>query len=309
MANLRDLRIRMRVIRQTLQVTKAMNLISTSKLRKGRRILEDTEPYFDRIQKTMFDIISSVGKVDSIFFRGYEMRGKATGSIFASENSKNTPHTAIVAITSDKGLAGGYNANIIRQVKELCEKEKNPALILIGAIGQRHFSHTSNVILENFSCHSQLPTLDYAREIADYIVSHFSLGEFNKVYIVYTHMYNTVKLAPTVLHILPLDMEKIQAELAVMGNKKRVQLEFEFIPSEKEVFDALIPIYIKGILYSCMVESYASEQSARMTAMNEASKNAEDMLSGLQILYNRSRQAGITQEMSEIIGGSSALDV
>jgi len=299
----------MRAIRQTLQVTKAMNLISTSKLRKGRRLLEDTEPYFDRVQKTMFDVISSVGKIDSIFFKGFEMKGKAAGSILVNEESANSPHTAIVVITSDKGLAGGYNANIIRQVNELCEKEKNPALILIGTIGHRHYSHTSRVILETFSCHSQLPTLDYAREISDYIVSHFSLGEFNKVYIVYTHMYNTVKLVPTVLHILPLDLDKIQEELSVMGNKKRVQLDFEFIPSEKEVFNALIPIYIKGIIYGSMVESYASEQSARMTAMSEASKSAEDMLNNLQIIYNRSRQAGITQEMSEIIGGSSALNI
>ena len=301
MANLRDLRIRMRAIRQTLQVTRAMNLISTSKLRKGRRVLEDTEPYFTRIQKSMFDIISCVGRADSIFFRGYEAK--------ETEKTVSQPRaqTAIVVISSDKGLAGGYNANIFRQVNELCAKVDNPALILIGTIGQRHYAHASNVVLEQFSCHSQLPSIRFAKEIADYIVTHFSWGVFKEVYIVYTHMYSAIKLLPNITHLLPLDMEKIQTELSSMGNMKRVGLHFEFIPSEEEVFNALVPLYIKGIVYGCLIESYASEQSARMTAMDEASKSAQEMLDSLQIVYNRARQAGITQEMSEIIGGSSAL--
>ena len=283
----------MRAIRQTLQVTRAMNLISTSKLRKGRRVLEDTEPYFTRIQKSMFDILSSAGDVQSDFFH--------------RPDPEKTPHTAIVVITSDKGLAGGYNANIIRQVNELCGKKKNPVLILIGTIGYRHFIHTPYVILENFSYRSQLPTVENAGEISEFIVSQFLWGMFNEVHIVYTHMYSTIKLLPTVNQILPLDAEKIQEELSIMGNIKRVQLQFEFIPSEEKVFDALVPLYIKGVIYGCMVESYASEQSARMAAMDEASKSAEDMLAGLQISYNRARQAGITQEMSEIVGGSAAL--
>jgi F-type H+-transporting ATPase subunit gamma len=293
MANLRDVRLRMRAIRQTLQVTKAMNLISTSKLRRGRRMLEDTEPYFTRIQKSMFDIISCVGYVNSIFFR--------------EPGSPETTHTAIVAITSDKGLAGGYNANIIRHVNELCDKVPNPVLILAGTIGSRYFSHTPRTILENYSWHSQLPTLDNAGEIAEHIISLFLHGKFNAVHVVYTHMYSTIKLLPTVRQILPLNAKKLESELASMGNMKRVDLKFEFIPSQESVFDTLVPMYIKGIIYGCMVESYASEQSARMAAMDEASKSAEKLLGDLQISYNRARQAGITQEMSEIVGGAAAL--
>jgi F-type H+-transporting ATPase subunit gamma len=291
MGNLRDVRLRMRAIRQTLQVTKAMNLISTSKLRKARRVLEDTEPYFTRIQKSMFDIISCADSVQSEFF----------------QQPKNPSRTAVVVITSDKGLAGGYNANIIRQVNELCGKVQNPILILIGVIGHRYFAHTPQLILENFSYRSQLPTLENAGEIAEYIVSQYSWGMFNEVHIVYTHMYSAVKMLPAVHQILPLNAEKIQAELSSMGNVKRVELKFEFIPSQEKVFDALVPLYIKGLIYGCMVEAYASEQSARMAAMDEASKSAEDMLAALQISYNRARQAGITQEMSEIVGGSTAL--
>ena len=294
MANLRDVRLRMRAVRQTLQVTKAMNLISTAKLRKGRRMLEDTEPYFNRIQKSMFDILSGAGKVGSKFLR---------------EPDPNKPsHTAVVAITSDKGLAGGYNANIFRQVNDLCTRVKNPALILIGAIGSRYFAHTPHIIMEDFSFHSQLPTVENAGEIADYLLSQYLWGMFNEIHVVYTHMYSTVKIVPTELQILPLNIDKIQAGLSDMGNVKRVGLRFEYIPSEGELFDMLVPLYIRGIMYSCMVESFASEQSARMAAMDEASKSAEEMLADLQISYNRVRQAGITQEISEIVGGSAALN-
>ncbi|MDR2480387.1 MAG: ATP synthase F1 subunit gamma [Treponema sp.] len=293
MANLRDVRLRMRAIRQTLQVTRAMNLISTAKLRKGRRVLGDTEPYFTRIQKSMFDILSGAGKVRSAFFR--------------EPDSTKAVRTAIVAVTSDKGLAGGYNANIFRQVNELCARVKNPILILIGSIGYRYFVHSPHIILENFSFRSQMPTVESAGEIAEYIVSQFLWGMFDEVHIVYTHMYSTIKLLPTERQILPLNAEKLQEEICSTGNMKRVELQFEFIPSEGKVFDALVPLYIKGIVYGAMVEAYVSEQSARMAAMDEASKSAEDMLASLQISYNRARQAGITQEMSEIVGGSAAL--
>jgi F-type H+-transporting ATPase subunit gamma len=293
MANLRDVRLRMRAIRQTLQVTKAMNLISTAKLRKGRRLLEDTEPYFNRIEKSMYDILSGAGKVQSEFFN--------------RPDKDNQHHSAIVVITSDKGLAGGYNANILRQVSTLCGKVKHPILILIGAIGYRYFIHSPYVILENFSFRSQIPTVENAREITDYIISQYIWGMFDEVHIVYTHMYSTIKLLPTVRQLLPLNVDLLQKELSEREGQKRVELHFEFLPSAEEVFNALVPIYLKGEIYGSLVEAYVAEQSARMAAMDEAGKSAEDMLAGLQIYYNRVRQAGITQEVSEIVGGAAAL--
>jgi F-type H+-transporting ATPase subunit gamma len=293
MANLRDVRLRMRAIEQTLQVTKAMNLISTAKLRKGRRTLLDTEPYFKRIQKSMYDILSSVDNIESEFF--------------PKNDPELTSRTAVIVITSDKGLAGGYNANIFRQVNELCAKLKNPLLILIGTIGYRYFAHSPYMILENFSFRSQIPTLDNAGEITDFIISQYLWGMFNEIHIVYTHMFSAIKLMPVDKQIIPLVKEKIQKELSGIGFEKRVDLKFEFLPSAETVFDALVPMYMKGVVYGSLVEAYASEQSARMTAMDEASKSAEDMLASLKISYNRARQAGITQEVSEIVGGSTAL--
>ena len=292
MANLRDVRLRMRAIQQTLQVTKAMNLISTAKLRKGRRVLEDTEPFFTRIQKSMFDILSGAGMERSKF-------------LTAPEDEK-TSRTAIVAVTSDKGLAGGYNANIFRQVNQLCAEVKNPVLILIGAIGYRYFIHSPWLILENYSFRSRMPELDDAKEIAEYIVSQYLWGMFDEVHIVYTHMYSSIKLLPREQQLLPLNEKLMQKEFEKSGGKRQ-ELQFEYWPSREVVFQSLVPLYVKGIIYGSLVEAYVSEQSARMSAMDEASKNAEDMLASLQIHYNRVRQASITQEMTEIIGGAAAL--
>jgi F-type H+-transporting ATPase subunit gamma len=233
------------------------------------------------------------------------MPGEKTAS--AGDTSMGTTsRTAIVVITSDKGLAGGYNANIFRQVNQLCAKVKNPILILIGTIGYRYFIHSPWLILENFSFRSRLPDMDDAQEIAEYIFSQYLWGMFNEVHIVYTHMFSSIKLLPRERQLLPLDEEKMQEEFEQSGHK-RVELQFEYLPSREEVFDTLVPLYVKGIIYGSLVEAYASEQSARMSAMDEASKSAEEMLTDLQIHYNRVRQASITQEMTEIIGGAAAL--
>ncbi|MDR0402656.1 MAG: ATP synthase F1 subunit gamma [Treponema sp.] len=300
MANLRDLRLRMKAVSQTLKVTKAMNLISTSKLRKGRRVLEDTEPFFTRIQKTMCDILAGAETMESRFL-------KPSGAAAGGKPGAGIKRSAVLAVTSDKGLAGGYNANIFREVNSLCESLSHPLLVLIGSIGYRYFIHSPYVILENFSFRSRLPGVEDAQEIADYIISQYLWGMFDEIHIVYTHMYSAIKLLPLRRQILPLDAGKLQEEITRAGQEKRVELRFEYLPSEEEVFDALAPLYIKGIVYGCLVESYAAEQSARMAAMDEASKSAGEMLESLSLSCNRARQAGITQEVTEIVGGSAAL--
>jgi F-type H+-transporting ATPase subunit gamma len=294
MANLRDLRLRLRAVQQTLKVTRAMNLISTSKLRKGKQVLADTEPFFTRVQKTMCDVLSGAGHVQSRFL----------GQAAAPGSAKRS---AVIVISSDKGLAGGYNANIFREVNAFCKTLSQPLLVLIGTIGYRYFINTPYLMMENFSFKSRLPDTDDALQIADFIIAQYTWGMFDEVYIVYTHMKNAVKLVPTVKQILPINEAKLQEDIAASGREKRVGLSFEYHPSEEAVFDALVPMYIKGTIYGCLVESYASEQSARMSAMDEATKSAQDMIDSLDLTYNRIRQAGITQEMTEIVSGSSVL--
>jgi F-type H+-transporting ATPase subunit gamma len=289
----------MKAVEQTLQVTGAMNLISTSKLRKGRQVLALTEPFFNRIQKFMCDILAGAGNVRSRFL-GTEVKSQAS-----AEQKKRS---AILVITSDKGLAGGYNAAVFREVNKMCAEMPQSLLILAGTVGYRYFMHTQHIILENFSLRSKFPKMDNAQEIADFIISQYTFGVFEEVHIVYTHMYSAIKLLPTVIQLLPLNEEKLQDEISGFGEKKREKLNFEYAPSEEVVFDSLVPMYIKGVIYGCLVESYASEQSARMTAMDEACKNAREMLDSIRLRYNRIRQAEITQEMTEIVSGSAALE-
>jgi F-type H+-transporting ATPase subunit gamma len=198
-------------------------------------------------------------------------------------------------------------------------------LVLVGNIGQRYFVNSPYMVLENFSFASQLPTIDDAQSIADYVISQFDWGVFSDIRIVYTHMYNALKLLPNEMTILPLDEKKMREEAAAVkanykpgtaattegvekiATVKKGGSEFEYIPSPREVFDSLVPIYVKGVILGCLVESYASEQSARMTAMNDSTKNAVDMLAAQQLFYNRVRQANITQEVTEIVGGATAL--
>jgi F-type H+-transporting ATPase subunit gamma len=281
----------MRAIGQTLQVTKAMKLISTSKLRKGRILLEDTEPYFNRIQQTMSDLLRDSGNVDSEYLK-----------------KNRDGRTAVIVVTSDKGLAGGYNANIFRYVMNMCQSLSNPILIIIGTVGQRYFLNSPYLVLENFTFSSRVPTVADAQDLSEYVVSQFDWGVFAEVRIVYTHMYNAMRLLPAEREVLPLDEEKITAAaLPEAGEPAARQQHFEYEPSAEAVFDTLAPLYIKGVIYGCLVEAYASEQSARMSAMDEASKNADEMLASKTLFYNRIRQAGITQEVTEIVSGSAAL--
>jgi F-type H+-transporting ATPase subunit gamma len=292
MANLHDIRLRMNTITQTLKVTGAMNLISTAKLRKGRQLLADTEPYFNRIQKTLVQLLRSAEKVESPFFA-----------------VNKTGRTAIIAITSDRGLAGGYNANIFRYVTDICKNISSPVLILVGNIGQHYFVNSPYMVLENFSFASQIPTLEEAQELSDYIISQFEWGVFGEVRIVYTHMYNALRLLPAERVALPLDAVRLAASGAELSDApEKKPLDFEYIPSPEAVFDTLAPQYVKGLVYGCLVEAYASEQSARMSAMDEASRNARDILAKQQLAYNHTRQTGITQEVTEIVSGAAALD-
>jgi F-type H+-transporting ATPase subunit gamma len=322
MPSLRDVRIRIRTIKQTLQVTKAMNLISTSKLRKGRQVLANTTPYFDRIQRTMTDILSGAGKVDSPYFK------------------RSEGPTAIVAVTSDKGLAGGYNANIYHYVLDLCAQVKDPVLIVVGQVGLRYFQSCPYKVLHSFTFNAKLPCMDDAQEVAEFITGQFTSGAFSEARIVYTHMFNVVKHKPVERLLLPLDRDEMRAmryaaaEATIEhiehkeGGKAKakttagadsvpgalpaepppaVNETFEYVPEEVVVFDALAPQYVAGLIYGSLIEGYTSEQAERMTAMDQSSRNAEDMLADLQVFYNRARQANITQEITEIVSGSAAL--
>jgi len=284
----------MKAITQTLQVTKAMKLISTAKLRKSRRRLEDSQTYFQEIRQTMALIVAQADVKDSEFF---------------DQRAKNeTRRTGVVVITTDRGLAGGYNAAVARYTEELCLGLPNPFLILVGNIGQRYFMRSPYPVLENLSFKSRLPDVFDAKELADFILSQFIWGIFDEVHLVYTRMRSSVLLIPQSICLLPLDSSKLSENQPAFETEQRKPPDFEYLPSAHAVFDALVPLYMKGVVYGALVEAYAAEQSARITAMDMASKNADIMLQALRLAYNRARQALITQEISEIVSGASALN-
>jgi F-type H+-transporting ATPase subunit gamma len=175
--------------------------------------------------------------------------------------------------------------------------------MLIGNIGKRYFLRRSYPILENFQFSATVPTVYEAKEISDLVLDQFDSGAIDEFYIVYTRMYSSVKLVPEVLKVLPLELGDFAPPV---GNQ--VDSTIAYIPSPEAVLDSLVPKYLSGVVYGAMVESFASEQSARMTAMDSASKNAQDMLDVLQLTYNRARQTAITQEVTEIVAGAMALN-
>ncbi len=292
MANMRDIRLRMKSIGQSLQITSAMKLISTAKLRRARIQLNQTEPYFDKILEIMKDIISHSDDVREYYFhRHLRKDGK--------------PRKAFLVMTSDKGLAGGFNHNIIKLAEEGLASPETDFVLLLGKIGSRYFIRKNYPILENFKYTKSVPTVYEAKEVSDFILSQYEQNIIDEFYIVYTRMYSSVKLVPEVLKILPLDEKFFETP---DHTKRRTDSSLAYLPSAKDVLNVILPKYLCGVVYGAMVESFASEHSARMTAMDNASNNAKDMLDSLRLTYSRVRQSAITQEVTEIVAGAAALN-
>ncbi len=282
----------MKSIGQTLQITSAMKLISTAKLRRARVQLVQTEPYFDRIRKTMSDILLHRDADLEEFCAPRKIPGKV-------------PRHAFLVITSDKGLAGGFNHNIIKLAEETFAPDGSNFLVILGSIGYRHFLATRMPILESFRYSTGVPTVYDAKEIAEFAISQYDSGSIDEFSVVYTRMYSSVKLVPEVIRILPLAPEN----LAVPDDASRPRAGvLNYSPSPGEVFRSLLPKYVAGAVYGAMVENFASEHSARMAAMDNATKNAREMLDRLRLSYNRLRQSAITREVTEIVAGAAALN-
>ena len=289
MANAREIRLRMKSIKETKKITKAMKLISAAKLKRARQQLEQTLPFFKKVQETIADILLHTEDIDIKYFD--------------KRDDKSNKKTLYVVIAGDKGLAGGYNGNVIK-LAEKSIKDKGDALLLtIGQIGHNNFKRKAYSVANEFAYPSQNPNVYRAREIGEVIIEEFIKGNIDEVYLVYTLMINSLKLEPQIMRLLPLDINNMKD---IDMNRKRTDT-FLYEPSPKSVFNVLVPKYLKGLLYGAMVESFTSELSARMTAMDSATTNADKIIQRLTLSYNRARQAAITQEISEIVGGAAVL--
>lgn len=288
MTNMREIRSRMKGIREIMKITNAMYLISSSKLKKSRKSLNATLPYFEKIQSTIDDILIRTPHMHQVYFERREE--------IPADNRK----IGYIVITADKGLAGSYNHNVIKRAEEEMAKNKNNLLFVVGQVGRQYFTRKNVQIDLEFLYTAQNPTLYRARNISETILELFEKGHLDDVYIIYTKMITSMKSEVECVRILPFERKKLERRAAGYQHAK-------FEPSPEEVMNHLIPNYIKGLIFGMLVESFSSEQQARMMAMEAATNSAKDMIKDLDLLYNRARQSAITQEITEIVSGAKSL--
>lgn len=294
MAGMREIKQRIKGIKETRQITKAMKLISAAKLKKARQQLEQTRPYFLKVEETMADILSHSANIVSPYF---DLR-----------HDKESRKKAYLIISGDKTLAGGYNHNLLKFTEAELNGDKEALLFVAGQIGRNYFLKENYNVASDFYYPVQNVTVYRAREIAEIILEGFRKGDFDEVNLIFTKMKSSISLEPHMLKLLPLDYDELVKEVTNDSNYiKNPDENMLYEPSAEYVLEILISKYIKGIVYGAMVEGFTSEQSARMTAMDNATANADEMLQKLNLYYNRARQGIITQEITEIVSGAEAL--
>lgn len=286
MASMRDIKRRKSSIQSTQQITKAMKLVSTVKLQKAKLHAEATDPYFNHMYRTVTSILARSGSIH----HPYLTRG-------ASDK------IAVVVITSNRGLAGGYNANVIKLVtnnQDILPKER-VNIFCIGSKGRETLERYGYTIQEDHSEIMESPSYEDAAAVCARVLDEFAKGEIGEIYLAYTHFKNTVVHVPKLMKLLPVEFS--EEEISAVDDK----LIMNYEPNVEEALDLIIPKYVTSIFYGALVEALASENGARMQAMDSATSNAEDMISDLSLKYNRARQGSITQELTEIIAGAEAI--
>ena len=285
MASMRDIKRRKESIQSTGQITKAMKLVATVKLQKARAKAENSKPYFDAMYKAVTTMIARSGNINHRFLQN------------SGEGKK-----AVIAITSNRGLAGGYNTNIIKQVMSSGIDKKDMLVYSIGRKGRDFLARRGYDIKADYSDVINEPMYRDAMDIAQDVLDAYTRGEISEIYLAYTCFMNTVSQVPVFIRLLPVKADDVQLEEELDDG---AVVEYE--PEESEALDIIIPKYVSSLIYGALVESVASENGARMTAMDNATSNADEMIDDLSLKYNRARQGSITQELTEIIAGANAI--
>ena len=282
MASMRDIKRRKSSIQSTQQITKAMKLVSTVKLQKARNRAEATNPYFNYMYKTVSSMLAKSGTIDHPYLRGGQSNKKA-----------------VVVITSNRGLAGGYNSNIVKLITGGDFAKEDLDIYAVGGKGVEALSRRGYNIVENASEIMEAPTYSDAAALCSKVLDAFTKGEVGEIYLAYTHFKNTVSQEPKLIKLLPVEIDPAETD------DSNVLMNYE--PNEEEALNMIIPKYVTSLFYGALVEAVASENGARMQAMDSATSNAEEMISDLSLKYNRACQGSITQELTEIIAGANAI--
>ena len=287
MASMRDIKRRKDSIQSTQQITKAMKLVSTVKLQRARSRAENARPYFDKMYETIQSILAKSERLDHPFLTG-----------------SGSERKAVIVVTSNRGLAGGYNNNVTRLIVDSGWRKEDVDIYGVGRKGVETLARRDYHIVSDDSEVMNAPSFADAAAIGEKVLDAFAAGEIGEIYLAYTKFKNTVVHVPTLIKLLPVDVEeKTETEKQV---KSETLMNYE--PGPEEALDLLIPKYINSTIFGAFIESAASENGARMQAMDAATSNAEEMISTLSLVYNRVRQGAITQELTEIISGAEALN-
>ena len=290
MASAKEIQDRMRSIKDTLKITNAMYMISSSKLKKSKKMLADTEPYFYTLQSEMSRILRHLPDMNSIYFK--------TNAEIPERKRK----AGYIVITADKGLAGAYNHNILKLAEEELEKRDDYKLFVLGELGRHYFEQKGINIDKQFHFVVQDPSLSRARRIAEDLLKLYHENQLDELYIIYTTMVNAMQEEAQVAQLLPLKKTDFKIPVPIDIPLEGLALK----PSAEEVMDHIVPNYVVGFVYGALVEAFSCEQNARMMAMEGATNSAKQMLKELDIEYNRARQAAITQEITEVIAGAKS---
>ena len=291
MAPMRDIKRRKESVQSTEQITKAMKLVSSVKLPKAKQNAEESKPYFATMYETVAGMIAQSGQMYHPFLQ------KGTSD-----------KKAVIVVSSNRVLAGGYNSNIVKMIsKDDRFTPDNTKIFSVGTKGRDALEHLGYEIVNDYSEAMNGPMYDDAIAVGKDVLSQFTMGNIGEIYLVYTIFKNTVVQIPTMVKLLPIDADDITSESEEAADPlERITL-MNYEPAAEEALDAIVPKYINSLIFGGLTEAYASENGARMQAMDSATSNAEDMISDLSLRYNRARQASITQELTEIIAGASAI--
>ena len=286
MASMREIKRRKSSVQSTQQITKAMKLISTVKLQKARMRAENSKAYFECMYSTVTSMLAKAGNIEHPYLK-------------AGESKK----VGIVVVTSNRGLAGGYNSNVVKLITESGIAKEDVRLYLVGKKGAESLVRKGYDVALDCSDMIEEPTYADAQALSKRLLTDFANGEIGEIYVAYTFFKNTVTHIPTFKKLLPVDTSDATEENKSENNN--VLMNFE--PDEERAISLLVPKYMTSILYGAFVEAVASENGARMQAIDSATNNAEEIIEDLALKYNRARQGAITQELTEIIAGADAL--
>ena len=263
-------------------------------MKKAKKSLADTEPYFYTLQAAIARILEHTDSEDT------KQRYFEEGLTKPEEERRK----GYIVVTADKGLAGAYNHNVIKIAQEQLDKHPDNRLYVVGQVGMHYFQSKSTNLDQDFRYSIQNPSLNRARNIAETVLDVYLRDELDEVYIIYTKMINSMTSEAEMLKLLPLKKGDFSASELLKEDDR--EQEFVYIPSPDAVFETIVPNWISGLVYGALVEAYCSEQNSRMMAMQSSTDSANEMLRELNIVYNRVRQAAITQEITEVISGAKA---